>query len=75
MDFITGLPPNKYNGNVYNSILIVIDRYIKMAQYIPIEKTIDTVQLMRLFYDKIILRFGVLNDIISNRGSVFMSVY
>ena len=43
MDFITGLPSNKYNENVYDFILIVIDRYIKMTQYIPTEKTINTV--------------------------------
>ena len=31
MDFITGLLPNKYNRNIYDFILIIINRYIKMA--------------------------------------------
>ena len=75
MDFIIGLPPNKYNENVYDFILIVINCYIKMAQYILTEKIIDIIQLAGLFYNKIIFRFGVPNDIISDKGSVFINIY
>ncbi len=43
MDFITSLPPSKYRGTVYNAIFIVVDRFIKMARYIPMIIKIDTV--------------------------------
>ena len=75
MDFITGLSPSKCNRNIYNSILIVINCYTKMAQYISTEKIIDAVQLAGLFYNEIILRFDMPNDIVFDRGSVFTSAY
>jgi len=34
MDFITGLPPSKRQGNVYDAILVVVDRFSKMSIYI-----------------------------------------
>jgi hypothetical protein len=42
MDFITSLPPSKYRGTVYNTIFIVINRFIKMTKYIFIIIKIDT---------------------------------
>ena len=36
IDFIIDLPPSKRNGIIYNAILVVIDRYTKMACYLPI---------------------------------------
>ncbi len=42
MNFITSLPPSKYKGTVYNTIFIVVDRFTKMARYIPITIKIDT---------------------------------
>jgi hypothetical protein len=47
MDFVTGLPPNK-NLNTdkdYNLILAIVDRFSKMAWYIPCHKTIDALEL------------------------------
>jgi hypothetical protein len=35
MDFITGLPLSWRNGVVYDAILVIVDRYTKMARYIP----------------------------------------
>lgn len=39
MDFIIDLPPSKRGESVYDVILVVIDRYTKMAKYIPTNKT------------------------------------
>ena len=36
MDNITGLPPSKRKGFVYDACLVVVDRHTKMVQYIPI---------------------------------------
>ena len=34
MDFIVRLPLSKHWGKVYNAILVIMDHYTKMAQYI-----------------------------------------
>jgi hypothetical protein len=39
MDFITKLPLSKYLGQVYDSILVVVDKLTKMAHYIPARAT------------------------------------
>ena len=41
IDFIIGLPPSldKY-GKVYNTILVIVDRFSKLVRYIPYSKTI-----------------------------------
>lgn len=75
MDFIVDLPPSSRNGAVYDSILVVVDRYTKMARYIPCNKTCTAERLASLFYDEIICRYGVPNGIVSDRGSVFTSAY
>jgi hypothetical protein len=36
LDFITELPESKYRGWSYDTILVVIDRWSKIAYYIPI---------------------------------------
>ena len=49
MDFITGLPPCKNpGGDDFDSILVVVCRYSKMAKYIPCHKTINTPELTTL---------------------------
>jgi len=75
MDFITDLPPSKRNGSVYDAILVIVDRYTKMARYIPCNKTCTAEQLASLFHEEIICRYGVPKGIVSDRGSVFTSAY
>jgi hypothetical protein len=47
MDFITSLPPSKNlnGGKDYDLILVIVDRFSKMAWYIPYHKTIDAPEL------------------------------
>ena len=75
IDFITGLPLSKRKGIIYNAILVVIDRYTKMARYIPTTKTVTAVELADLFFEEIICRFGVPKGCVTDRGSVFTSAY
>ena len=35
MDFIVGLPPSKHRRQVYDAVLVVVDRYSKMARLVP----------------------------------------
>ena len=75
MDFITGLPPSKRSGGVYDAILVVMDRYTKMVRYLATTKTIAAAELADLFFDEIVCRFGMPAGIVSDRGSVFTSAF
>ena len=75
MDFIVDLPLSTRNGTVYDAVLVVVDRYTKIARYVPYNKTYTAEKLVSMFYDEIIYRYNVLNGIVSDRGSVFTSAY
>ena len=69
------LPKSKTPNSVeYNSILILIDHFIKLVRYYLIRKIINTAQLVELLF-RVFTQTGPLNNIISNRGSAFISKY
>ena len=39
MNFITEFSFNRYKNNIYNIILVIIDRYLKMTLYIFAKST------------------------------------
>lgn len=53
---------------MYNSILVVIDQLIKMGWYVPINATIDAIELVEVFINTIFKDYGTLVSITSNRG-------
>jgi len=75
MDFITDLPSSisSLSGEVSDSILVIIDRYTKMAIYIPTRKEMNAEELAAVFVKHVIRSFGVPKGIVSDRGSVFTS--
>jgi len=75
MDFIIGLPPSRRGDKVYNAIYVIVDRYTKMALYLPIVKTITVTKLADLFLNKVVRRFRAPKGIVSNRGSIFTSEF
>ena len=75
MDFITGLPPSKLGVSVYDTILVVIDRYTKMAKYFPVTKKINATKLAEIFLEKIVTVYGSLKGIVSNYSSIFISEF
>ena len=76
MDFITGLPPSSTGiGTAYDSILTIVDRYTKMAKYIPVRTTITAPQLAEVFISNIVRNFGTPDSIVTDRGSVFTSKF
>ena len=75
MDFIIGLPPTKIRTReVANTILVIINRYIKFLGYFAIIIIITVVELVDLFLERW-LSFSTLRGIISNRGTVFNSIF
>jgi len=73
IDFITALPPSKLREKEYNAILVIVDRYTKMAHYIPTTSTIDAEELADEFTEHILTKYGAPKSIISDRGSLFTS--
>ncbi len=74
LDFILELPESWKidGGKSYNLILVIVDRFSKIAQYIPVRNTIDAAQLASILVYKLILRgAGVPSCIVSNRGPQF----
>jgi len=60
---------------VYNSIFVIVDYYTKIIKYIFVIIKIDVAKLVNVFFDKIILRFETLIDIISDKKFVFTSIF
>ena len=75
MNFVIELSLNKYKNVVYDVILVMINRYIKMIRYLFVFIIIDIAALTKLFFIKIIYRYDMFYDIINDRGSVFTSVF
>ena len=71
MDLLESKTPNSAE---YNSVLILIDRFIKLVRYYPVRKIINAMQLAELLF-RVFAQIGPLDNIISNRGSVFISKY
>jgi len=75
MDFITGLPSTKIRiEEVANTILVIVNRYIKFLGYFAVIIIIIVVELADLFLERWPL-FSMLRGIISNRGTVFNNAF
>ena len=52
---------------------MIINRFIKMIKYLFMKIIIDIVTLTKVFYNEIIYRYNILNDIVNNRGFIFIN--
>jgi len=68
-DFIMRLPL----AQGYDSILVVVDRLIKMAHFIPTTEKTTAEGLTRLFRDNVWKLHSLPESIISNRGPQFIA--
>jgi len=67
--------PSKYYKLIYNLIFIIVDYYTKIIKYIFVITRIDIAKLAKVFFNKIVLYFEMLTNIVSNKKFVFISIF
>ncbi len=75
MNFITDLSFNKWKEVMYDSILVIVNYYMKMMHYLSMKKTLTVMKLAELFFKKIALKYEVSNDIIIDKNNLFISAF
>jgi hypothetical protein len=71
MNFIIDLSLSKHKEIVYDSMLMMIDRYIKFNLYISSKKTWNAKDLTNALIDEIFIKFERLVFIVTNRDFLF----
>jgi hypothetical protein len=66
MDFIIGLPTTQSG---YDSIWVIVDRFLKVAHFIPVKTKYKGAKLVELYITKIVRLHGVPKKIVSDRGT------
>ena len=69
MDFVLGLSRTQ-KGN--DSIYVVVDRFSKMAHFIPSKKTTDAVRVALLYFNKVYKFHELHKFIVSDRETHFL---
>jgi Integrase zinc binding domain/Chromo (CHRromatin Organisation MOdifier) domain len=75
LDFITQLPSSYIGTKEYDAILVVVDRYTKMARFIPTITNIAAPEFAALFHENIELKYGSPRGIVSDRDTRITSKF
>ncbi len=75
MNFITDLSSSKWKKVVYDLIFMIVDHYTKMTRYLFMKKTLTVVELAKLFFEKIALRYEISSNIIIDQDNLFINAF
>jgi hypothetical protein len=75
MNLITNFSFNKRSNDVYDFVLVIINRYIKMTLYIFVTKKIIAIELTKIIFDHVMLKYDASKDVVSNKEFVFTNAY
>ena len=70
LDFVLGLPRTQRNKD---SIMVVIDRFLKMAYFVPCNKYNDASHVVDFYFKDIMRLQGIPKTMVSDRDSKFLS--
>jgi hypothetical protein len=70
MDFIVGLPNTSRH---HDSIWVIVDRFTKVAHFLPVHTTDKAQKYAELYIDQIVCLHGLPQTIVSDRGAQFVA--